>query len=667
MILVYFLDYRIDTALFLLLAAGGWWLGRRVVRRRRPDAQPPSWRAGLAVLALAAIGALLAEWAGREQRDHLIAVFSRFGPTYAAELARAGHARINFATPADDPTYLALIEREKEWLRLNPLIADIYTFRRDPDGKVRFVVDSETDYNHDGKYEGEREQRTPIGEIYEETTPYFFDALDGKTVFDGIIVPDRWGVWVSSLCPIYDAQGKVEAALGIDYPAATWVKAIAVRRALVLVTALVVIAILLESSTLVTLMSAEIAERREAGRQLQQAKETADAASRAKSDFVAMISHEIRTPLSAVTGYASLLQDTPLDSQQERYLRVLQQGASNVINLVNDLLDFTKIEEGKLQLEAVPCRPAEIVGEVIDLLAAQAAEKNLALRFENRLADDLGVIGDPVRLRQILTNLVGNAVKFTAQGSVLIRACWRDDPARAGHGTLEISVADTGPGIPEAKMANLFQRFMQADASTARRHGGSGLGLAICRRLVQLMRGEISAKSSVGHGSEFTFSVPCPRASAALPPEPTGSVFPSLPSSAPGESAPSSQRHVLIVDDHPINRQVLQELLQRAGYTCEMAGSGREAVSLASRGSFAAILMDIEMPEMDGLAATRAIRAQEISDRRTPILAVTALTHGTMRASCRDAGMDDFVAKPVDRADLLTRLAAALSGVGASA
>jgi signal transduction histidine kinase/CheY-like chemotaxis protein len=658
MIFIHVLNYRLDAVGFLLLGVGGWWLSHRILKARSHGVARHPGRMVVAVIALLSLGVSLAEWAGNEQRRHLVAIFSGFGPTYAAELAREGHARIQFDTPADDPVYLTLIEREKEWLRLNPLIADIYTFRRDAAGRIRFIVDSETDYNHDGRYESEREQRTPIGEVFEESTSYFDDALAGKTVFDGVLTPDRWGVWVSSLCPIYAPDGRVEAALGIDYPADAWLRAIALRRGLVLSTALVVVAILLSSATLVTLMRSEIRQRREAQQELQRAKEAADAANRAKGEFVAVISHEIRTPLSAVTGYASLLQDTPLDPEQQRFLHILQQGANNVIQLVNNLLDFAKIEEGKLQLEEMPCSPHEVIAEVLDLMAAKANEKHLALRFEDQLEPQLAVLTDPVRLRQIVTNLVSNAVKFTGQGSVTIRARWQPDPAATTRGTLEIAVIDTGPGIPPEKIKHLFQMFTQLDASTARRHGGTGLGLAICRRLAELMHGQIGAQSVVGRGSEFTFRLPCARSRDHLAEPVVPAVLPS-PALPPLASAPPP-RPVLIVDDNAINRQVLQELLQRAGYACESANSGRTAVELAGRSRYAAILMDVEMPEMDGITATKTIRRDEPPGRHTPILAVTAFSQRSLVDSCRAAGMDGFVPKPIDREVLLAMLAQTL-------
>jgi signal transduction histidine kinase/CheY-like chemotaxis protein len=646
--LVHALHYHLDQLGLAVLAAAAAWLAQRVVRRHRSSATLP----GVAVVAvgvLAFSGLALAEWAGRAQRAQLVSLFSGFAPTYADELSRLHHRDVTLATPADDPVYLALIEREKTWLRLNPLVADIYTFREDADGKIRFIVDSETDYNRDGRIDDEREQRTSIGEAYEEDTTFFKKALAGESVFDSTVTVDRWGVWVSSQCPIYDENGRVEAGLGIDYPADAWITAILRRRGMVLVTTAVLIAILLSSSALITLMREEIAERRLAQQALEVARQEADAANRAKGEFLAVMSHEIRTPLTAVTGYASMLEETALDARQQRYVRILHQGATNLSHLVNNILDFSKIEEGKLELESTPCDPTAIVEQVLDLLQLRAQEKSLALSFDNGLDKDRVILGDPARLQQILVNLVGNALKFTASGAVTVSVRWKPTAHKADAGDLVVSVSDTGPGIPADKIKHLFQMFVQVDKSTTRRFGGTGLGLAISRRLVELMGGRIEVESTVGKGSKFTFTIPVELAAVKKEPDQSGE--------AAAPAAPAAGGCILIVDDNIVNRTLLDEILRNAGYATEQAPSGAVAVELTTHLEFTAVLMDLEMPDVDGWTATRRIRAAEKTGRHTPIIAITALANNGVEAECRAAGMDGHLAKPVNRPQLLSLLA----------
>lgn len=677
-----FVAYRLDLVLLCLFAAAGLVTSNLALRRRRSTASLPGVAKLVAVLVVI-IGALIGEFWIRGEHKALTSAFAGFAPTYAYEMQKIGHARVNFATSPDDPTYLALIDAEKSWLQRNPLIADIYTVRRDNQGRPRFVVDSETDYDHDGKFEGAREQRTPIGELFPDPTPTLSEAFAGRTVFDPTIASDRWGVWVSSHAPIYDAEGRVEAVVGVDFPAADWLRAIAVRRIMVTVIVLFLMGLLLWSATLITLMRTELVERAAAQKELQEAKEAALLAGRAKSEFLAVMSHEIRTPLTAITGYASMLEDSPLDALQQRYVRTMRQGAENLVSLLNNILDYSKIEEGKLQLDTAPCAPADIARDVIDLLSGTAREKKITLRFEDRLERTLWVSSDHARLRQIVMNLVGNAVKFTAKGSVTVILSWTPTPAIPDEGTLEVTVADTGPGISAARLPKLFQMFAQGDSGTARRYGGSGMGLAICRSLVEMMKGKISARSVVDVGTEFTFTIPCRRVDAPAPEDPAVAAFivpavtPPSPeavtppvthpathpqataatiiSAPPAPLPPPGGDRLLVVDDNVINCDVIKAMLVRAGYRIDIAQSGPDAIVLASRERYAAILMDVAMPGMDGLTAAKMIRGSEL-EYRTPIIAVTAATGKSDRDACHEAGMDDFITKPIDRKLLLAAI-----------
>jgi hypothetical protein len=370
------------------------------------------------------------------------------------------------------------------------------------------------------------------------------------------------------------------------------------------------------------------------------AKAAADRANRAKSDFLAVMSHEIRTPLNAVMGFANLLSETKLDESQRGYLGTITTEGARLGSLINDILDLTKIEEGRLSLERLPFAPVETAQEILRLLNGKAQEKQLDLRFEAQVAGPLLVAGDPLRFRQILINLVDNAIKFTHRGSVTLFFTWTPPAGETvAHGELSVRVRDTGIGIAEEKLKDLFQMFMQADTSTTRRYGGTGLGLAICQRLVSLMGGNIVARSTRGEGTEFSFTLPL--TPVALPAA-TGT--PELEPIVPLGRVP----RILIVDDMETNRFLLEVFLRKHGFAPELAAGGAEAVKLATAHHYDAILMDLQMPDVDGYAATRAIRASEEPGRRTPIFALTASIAPGTRERCLAAGMDDHLTKPLD-------------------
>jgi len=394
----------------------------------------------------------------------------------------------------------------------------------------------------------------------------------------------------------------------------------------------------------------DITDRIEDRNKLIEAKNIAEAASRAKSDFLANMSHEIRTPMNGILGMLDLMAKTNLNAEQEDYLQTVKKSAENLLTIINDILDISKIEAGKLQTEESEFCLTEIVQEVYSILSAKAQEKKIDLIVEISPGLPENIIGDQVRIKQIITNLAGNAIKFTEKGEVKISVSVKK--SLSSQIQIQFRVSDTGIGIPLEDQSKLFQAFTQVDTSTTRKYGGTGLGLAIVKKLCDLFNGSIELESTPGKGTVFTATVTLKKAKPRKQPVQVESNDKKIEQTTKA----AQDIAILVAEDNAINQKLMVRILELNGYHCDLADNGELAAKAVKNKKYDIVFMDIQMPVMSGFEATETIRKAEKKKKRLPIIALTANALVGDKEKCLEAGMDDYLSKPVKAAEIVEKI-----------
>lgn len=561
------------------------------------------------------------------------------------------HRLIKSQAQAGSADHLRLLAPLVKFHKATSDIIYVYTAILDKDkDRIYYVLGTDYLYHVDG----DGETPDPIMTPHDTFDPTLRRALEQHAVaVNTEPVHEAVRSYMSAYAPFYDSQGRFVGVIGVDM----WVRDFdvrigAIRRAGIGAFAAIAMLAVLASFVVYRLSSTASRARRrdkivqaglaDAKQQAEVHAQLAESASKAKSDFLAMMSHEIRTPMNGVMGFVNLLlETTPLSEEQREFAQSVRRSGTALLTVINDVLDYSKIESGRMTVEQIEFDLHSVCDEVRNILHPAVVERELCMSFSYDVVLPRVIKGDPVRIRQVVLNLAGNAVKFTERGTVRIEV------SQCDANQIRISVADSGIGISQTQLDRLFQRFTQADSSTTRRYGGTGLGLAISKTLVELMGGTIGVYSEPGAGSTFWFTLPL--VAALQTQSETRAPAPPL-LAAPKHPA----RRVLLVEDNFVNQRVAVYMLKKLGFQVDVAQHGREAIEMMSRTGYDLVLMDCQMPEMDGFEATRIIRdrASAVLDHEIPVIAMTANAFPEDRTRALAAGMSDFLAKPVDRSVL---------------
>jgi signal transduction histidine kinase/CheY-like chemotaxis protein len=624
--------------------------------------------AGCVVMVIASLGLFYIWHSAREaQLDAVRTELKQLARVAATLVDGDRHRLLKSQAQAGSAAHLTLLAPLVRFHKATSDIIYVYTAVLDGN-RIYYVLGTDYLYQVDGDGETPESIMAP----HDTWDPTLRRALERHEVaVNEEPVKETLRSYMSAYAPFYDSGGAFVGVIGVDM----WVRDLdariaAIRRAGIGAFGAVAMLSLLTGFVVFRLSCTALRSRRrdriiqarlaEAKQQAEVHAQRAEAASSAKSDFLAMMSHEIRTPMNGVLGFANLLLETPLSAEQREFAETVQRSGDALLALINDVLDYSKIEAGRMTVEAIDFNLRVVCDEVRSILQAAAAERKLVMSLSYDEALPQHLRGDPVRIRQVLLNLAGNAVKFTERGTIRIEVSLLD----AGH--LKICVIDSGIGITREQLDRLFRRFTQADSSTTRRYGGTGLGLAISKTLVELMGGSIGAESRPGGGSTFWITLPliaaleapagAVAASAATVP-PTLHEAVTVPSRAAAAAERSAGR-LLLVEDNFVNQRVAVYMLGKLGHQVDVAMHGREAIDILSRVRYDLVLMDCQMPEMDGFEATRVIRdpASAVLDHAVPVVAMTANAFPEDRSRALACGMNDFLSKPVDRAVLAATL-----------